>query len=258
VANAIGSNIANILLVVGLVSIFARKIVVEKTLIDLDLPLLAIATFLLVVVAYDGVITRPEAFILFANYIVYLLYIITDKKIDTDVTEEVLEPSSKGRRMIGRALRGWLPKISAKDFVLLVVGGAMLVLGANYLVESVISLSTIFNIGVAVIGISAVAIGTSLPELLVSIRAAMKGKPEIAIGNILGSNIFNIFVVIGLPGLFSAIPIDAITLLVALPAVVIATIAFIISGTSNTIYVWEGAGYVSLYIIFIAKLFNLF
>ncbi len=155
-------------------------------------------------------------------------------------------------------MRGWLPNASFKDIMLLILGGAMLAVGANYLIDSVIALSEIFNIGVAVIGISAVAIGTSLPELFVSVRAAMKGKPEIAIGNIFGSNIFNTFVVVGLPGMFVSLPLDHNALYLGLPAMVIATIIFVISGTSKTIYMWEGAGYLSLYIIFIAKLFNLF
>jgi len=86
----------------------------------------------------------------------------------------------------------------------------------------------------------------------------MKGKPEIAVGNILGSNIFNTFVVIGLPGIFHALPVEGLTLTLGLPAVVIATLIFVISGTSKTIYMWEGAGYLSLYVIFMAKLFGLF
>jgi len=259
VANGVGSNIANILLVVGVVSVFARRIIVKKDLIDLDLPLLALSMLLLVVVSFDGIITRPEAIVLFLNYIIYLLYVIFEQKTEI---EAVIDPAIEGNpiegKLIKRAMFGWLPKISFKDALLLVVGALLLLLGANYLVESVTRLSYILNIGVSVIGISAVAIGTSLPELLVSVRSAMKGKPEIAVGNILGSNIFNTFVVIGLPGIFHALPVEGLTLTLGLPAVVIATLIFVISGTSKTIYMWEGAGYLSLYVIFMAKLFGLF
>ena len=186
VANGVGSNIANILLVVGVVSVFARRIIVKKDLIDLDLPLLALSMLLLVVVSFDGIITRPEAIVLFLNYIIYLLYVIFEQKTEI---EAVIDPAIEGNpiegKLIKRAMFGWLPKISFKDALLLVVGALLLLLGANYLVESVTRLSYILNIGVSVIGISAVAIGTSLPELLVSVRSAMKGKPEIAVGNIL-------------------------------------------------------------------------
>lgn len=259
VANAVGSNVANILLVVGTVSVFARKIIVEKDLIDLDLPLLALSMILLVVVAYDMNITKGEAIILFANYVIYLMYVIFEKKGDVEaVVEPALESHPKEKRMLQKAMLGWIPRISGKDFTLLIVGALMLMVGANYLIESVTQLSIIFNIGVAVIGISAVAIGTSLPELFVSIRAAAKGKPEIAIGNIFGSNIFNTFVVVGLPGIFYHLPVDATTLTIGIPMMIIATIIYVISGTSKTIYMWEGAGYLSLYILFIAKLFDLF
>jgi cation:H+ antiporter len=259
VANAVGSNVANILLVVGFVSVYARKITVEKDLIDLDLPLLALSMIILVVVSIDSEITKPEAIILFANYVIYLLYVIFHKRSEVEaVVEPALESHPKEKRMLQKAKLGWIPRISSKDLFALVGGALLLLVGANFLIESVVELSVVFNIGVAVIGISAVAIGTSLPELFVSIRAAGKGKPEIAIGNIFGSNIFNTFVVVGLPGMFYGLPVDTATLMIGIPMMVIATIIYVISGTSKTIYIWEGAGYLSLYILFIAKLFDLF
>jgi len=184
---------------------------------------------------------------------------MSEKRSEVEaIVEPALESNPEDKQWIRRAMFGWLPRISVRDTVFLVAGGAMLALGANYLVESVIALSAILNIGVAMISISAVAIGTSLPELFVSIRASMKGKPEIAIGNIFGSNIFNTFVVVGVPGLFARLPVDSATLSLGIPALIVATLIFVISGSSKTIYVWEGAGYVSLYVLFIAKLFNLF
>ncbi len=102
------------------------------------------------------------------------------------------------------------------------------------------------------------AIGTSLPELLVSVKAALKGKAEVALGNIFGSNIFNIFVVIGLPGLFADIPIGPMTMAVAMPTLVIATILFVFSGISKRIHLQEGALFLVIYILFTAKLFSLF
>ncbi len=108
VANAIGSNVANILLVVGTVSLFARKIVVQKDLIDLDLPLLAISMLLLLVVAFDGVITQPEAVLMFVNYILYLFYILSEKRSEVEaVVEPALESNPEDKRWIKRCVGGY-------------------------------------------------------------------------------------------------------------------------------------------------------
>jgi len=114
------------------------------------------------------------------------------------------------------------------------------------------------NIGTGVIAISAVAFGTSLPELIVSIRAAMKHKVEIALGNIFGSNVFNALAVIGIPALVKNLEVDDKTFYIGVPTMALATLLFIISGISKKIYMWEGALYLMLYILFIGKLFALF
>jgi cation:H+ antiporter len=109
-----------------------------------------------------------------------------------------------------------------------------------------------------VITITAVAIGTSLPELLVSIKAAMRRQSEIALGNIFGSNIFNVLAVVGLPGIFGTLVIDEKTLTIGLPMMVLTTILFVISGISRRIHVQEGSLYLIIYAIFLAKLFGIF
>jgi cation:H+ antiporter len=121
-----------------------------------------------------------------------------------------------------------------------------------------VEISEILNIAPGIIAITAVSIGTSLPELFVSVQAALKKKSEVALGNIFGSNIFNAFVVIGLPGLFSTLTIDSQTFAVGIPTMAFATLLFVISGISRRIHIWEGAFYLSLYILFLAKLFNWF
>ena len=114
------------------------------------------------------------------------------------------------------------------------------------------------NIATGVIAITAVAVGTSLPELLVSAKAALQEKSEIALGNIFGSNVFNVLVVIGLPGLFRVLPVDSQTFTIGVPTMALATLLFVISGISRRIHMWEGAFYLSVYVLFIAKLFNWF
>ncbi|MBL7058107.1 calcium/sodium antiporter [Patescibacteria group bacterium] len=256
-ANAIGSNIANILLVVGISAIVGKKLRVSKNLIDLDIPLLAISTMLFLGVAWDRVITLPESAILITTYIIHLLYTIGHKEEETVKKIEPMKVKSKTK--YANTVKAEIvtrPKITFKDYILLIVGLAGLIIGAKYLIDSVIKLSEILNIAAGVISLAAVAFGTSLPELLVSIKAAMRGKAEMALGNIFGSNIFNILMVVGIPGLFSTLRIDEQTYVLAIPVLIATTFLFIVSGISKTIYIWEGAMYLIVYIFFMGKLFN--
>lgn len=260
-ANAVGSNIANILLIVGISAIIGRRLVVTKSLIDLDLPLLAISTVLLLGIVWDKQITFGESLLMLATYGIYLLYTILHK--DTDGAEGITEilPSRQERRkhiIVREKEKFTRPKLAVKDFMLLAVGILGLVFGAKYLIDALINLSTILNVATGVIAITAVAVGTSLPELLVSAKAAFRKKSEVALGNIFGSNVFNALVVIGLPGLFRTLSVDSQTFTIGVPVMALATFLFVISGISRRIHIWEGAFYLSVYILFIAKLFNWF
>jgi len=260
-ANAIGSNIANILLIVGVSAVIGRRLIVTKSLIDLDLPLLAISTVLLLGIVWDKQITFGESILMLVTYGVYLLYTVLHK--DTEDSGEIAEflPSRQERRKHIAAHKKeefTRPKLVAKDFILLVVGIFGLVFGAKYLIDALVNLSAILNIATGVIAITAVAVGTSLPELLVSAKAALQKKSEIALGNIFGSNVFNALVVIGLPGLFRVLPVDNQIFTIGVPTMALATLLFVISGISRRIHMWEGAFYLLVYVLFVAKLFNWF
>ncbi|MEX0933959.1 MAG: calcium/sodium antiporter [Candidatus Paceibacterota bacterium] len=250
VANAVGSNIANILLVVGLAAIIGKKLEVNKNLIDLDLPLLIIATIFFVGVVYDGEIVFIESVFLSILFIIYFLYTIFYKDTEHKEFEEgrveiIAEENPKA--LVGK-------KVGAKEYGFLLIGVIGLVVGAHFLVDSVISLAEIFNIGVGVITLAAVALGTSLPELTVSIKAAVDKKPEVALGNIFGSNAFNLLLVVGVPGLFSTLIVDNETLTLGLPVMIAATFIFLISGISRRIHIYEGAMYLAIYIFFLGTL----
>lgn len=261
-ANAIGSNIANILLIVGFSALIGRRLTVTKSLIDLDLPLLAIGTVLLLGVIWDREVTFGESLLLLATYGVYLAYTVLHR--DTEDTEEIGEilPSRQTRRKHvadhKKEREFARPKLAPKDFFFLIAGIVGLVFGAKYLIDALVKLSEILDIGTGVIAITAVAVGTSLPELLVSAKAALQKKSEIALGNIFGSNVFNALVVIGLPGIFSRLTVDSQTFAVGVPTMAFATLLFVISGISRRIHMWEGAFYLLLYVLFLAKLFNWF
>ena len=239
VANAVGSNIANILLVVGISAIVGKRLSVSKDLIDLDLPLIALSTAIFLLVAYDGSVTFFESMFLVITYVIYLGFSLIYKDDEAD---------KKVKR----------PKITPNDILMLVIGIIGLSVGARFMVDSIEALSLMLNIGAGIIAISAVAIGTSLPELIVSVKAALRKQSEVALGNIFGSNIFNVLAVVGLPGLFGTLTIDPQTIAIGLPVLLMATILFIISGISRRIHVQEGALFLMLYVIFITKLFGLF
>ncbi len=266
-ANIVGSNITNIFLIVGLSALAARVLVIRKSLIDLDAPLLAAATALFIFVAWDGVIVFSEGILLLSAFLIYLLYVVFQRR-DEILTPELTEvlpdgvefkilPSRVERRR-KKGLKKPESELNFKVIVLLVLGVIGLALGANYTVESVLEISEILNIPSALIAITAIAFGTSLPELIVSVRSALKKKYEVALGNIFGSNVFNILLVAGLPALIKPLSIDNNTFLIGLPFLVVATLLFIISGISRRIHLWEGAMYFLLYVVFIVKICALF
>lgn len=240
-ANVIGSNIFNILIVIGISAIAAKKIVLERDLINIDLPLLAsYTTLLLVTVLWDQKFTLADGLISSFAFLVYLHYAYKDREREI----EALDVKREKLRFI--VLFG------------LVLSAFFIYLGAKYTIESTLKISELTGIGTSIISLIAIAAGTSVPELIVSVRAAMKGKFEISIGNVIGSSIFNSTFVMGASSFIKPLEVSSITLTIGIPFLVLATILMVISGISRRIHNWEGAIFVLIYIIFIAKSFNLF
>jgi len=248
VGNVVGSNVANIFLVLGIAAIVGRRMKLTYELIHVDLPLLIGSAFLLAVTIWDGIFSFPEALLCIAGIILYLLYTINTKSKheNIEIKKGPNEEVKQGR------------KLDWKTLVILAVSAFFIYFGAKYTVESVIKLSEIFNIGKEIIAISAVALGTSLPELMVTIAAAKKGKPEMAVGNILGSNIFNALAVMGIPALIGTLIIPHSILTFGLPMMLIATLLYFFITHDKEVTKWEGWLLVIFYVFFIGKLFSLF
>jgi cation:H+ antiporter len=149
-------------------------------------------------------------------------------------------------------------RIHPKTLVILATSTIFIYIGARYTIEAVIKLSEFLKIGKEVIAASAIAIGTSLPEMTVSIIAARKGKPEIAIGNVLGSNIFNVFMVMGIPALFGTLIIPKNIVSFGLPILLVATFLFLFMTQDREIRSSEGWLLLIFYVFFIGKLFRLY
>lgn len=242
VANTVGSNIANILLIIGLSAIFAKGTLgATKKLIDIEIPLLLLSTFFFIGVAYDGTISLIESFFLLVGFFVYLAYSLVHKD------GEYTAPKKTAQK----------PKVTLATLFLLIIGFALLIGGAKYLIDAVLAVSALAGIPVGVITVLAVAVGTSLPELLVSIKAAVNNNPELSLGNIFGSNIFNILFIVGASGLFGTMTIDEVTFTIALPTFVATTLFLVVSGISNKIHTWEGVFFVLVYALFVVKLFGI-
>ncbi|MCK5084511.1 MAG: calcium/sodium antiporter [Candidatus Pacebacteria bacterium] len=271
-ANAVGSNIANILLVIGIASIVARKMSIKRSLINLDLPLLATATTILFFVLMDKKVSSIEGSVLLSTYLIYFFYIVSSSKErsilnhkdhelrkDKRKNKEVFTfpPTKASRNRFLKKLWTYKPRVELGVFVTLIGSAFFIYIGARYTVESIINIADNLGIETAVIAMSAVAIGTSLPELVVSVRAAMKKKYEIALGNVFGSNIFNALMVVGVPAIITDLDIDDTTFYIGMPFLIAATILYIFSGISRKIYNWEGLMYLVLYFLFLIKIFGI-
>ena len=128
--------------------------------------------------------------------------------------------------------------------------------GAKYLIESVIVIAESFGIPTGVVAISAIAVGTSLPEIIVSVTAVLKGKTDLAFGNVFGSNVFNVLLMVGLVGLFENLTVDNATYIIGLPVFIAVTVMFTISAMSKRIYIWEGMMFLVFYLFFMVQLFG--
>lgn len=256
-ASAVGSNIANIWLVVGISAIVGVRLSVSKDLINLELPLLASSTVLFLATAWDGVIVPFESMLLIVAYGAYTAYVFMHNE-ETGGIINLLQRKKEGHPVEVMSKEDLKEPLTIKDLFVFLAGALTLVVGANYLIESVVKLSGILGLATSAVTMTTVAIGTSLPELSVSVKAARRSQPDISLGNIFGSNVFNLLVVVGLPGLFSTLVVDEATATIGLAGLIAATVLFLISGISRHIHFWEGCFYILLYVMFVAKLFNIF
>lgn len=197
--NILGSNIFNIAAILGLAAIF-KPLVVKRNTTWLEIPFNLLAITVLALLCLDltigshdqNIITKSDALILLAFFIIFLVYNV---ELALKGGEESTIESNEKQISNG------------KGSVLLVLGLVGLVIGGKLIVDSAVSLASTFGMSERLIGLTIVSIGTSLPELATSVVAVRKGKVDIAVGNVIGSNIFNLFFVLGISGLINNIPV---------------------------------------------------
>lgn len=249
IGNVVGSNIANILLILGLSAVIA-PLMVQQQVVRQDVPIMigvSIVTFLF---ALNGLISTLEGFVLFGALLFYTWFLIRQSQTESkEVQQEYEQEFAPHER---KSLLGWLVNLG-----LVVVGLGLLILGARWMVDSAVEVAKWLGVDELVIGLTVVAVGTSLPELATSVVAAIKGERDIAVGNVVGSNIFNLLSVLGLSAIIMpvGIPVSQAALSFDIPVMIaVALASFPIFFTGGQIYRWEGLLFLGYYVAYTAYL----
>lgn len=233
VGNVVGSNTMNCMLIVGCAAMVA-PMTISRSTVRKDIPFAVMASILLTCIALDNYLGRIDGIILLLGFVVFMAYTLLQAK------NGQAEPQTEVRQ-----LNPWL------SVLFLVIGLAMLVAGSNIFVGSASSVAAALGISEGVIGLTVVAGGTSLPELATSVVAARKGQSAIAIGNVIGSNVFNILMILGLTAVISPLQIEGITTIDMAVMLISVILVWLFSFTRFTVERWEGALLVIGYLVYL-------
>jgi cation:H+ antiporter len=243
VGNVVGSNIFNVLFILG-ASAAITPLVVASQLIRLDVPVMIGVSLLMLLLAGDGSIGRLDAAVLFAGAVAYTAFQVWQSRRETAAVKDEYAHEYGPRR-----------SAAAVNVGLVVAGLALLVLGSRWLVSGAVAFAQALGVSELVIGLTIVAAGTSLPEVATSILAALRGERDIAVGNVVGSNIFNILAVLGLSGLVAPAGLRAADALLRfdLPVMIAVAVACLpIFASGARIARWEGALFLLYYVAYAA------
>ena len=240
VGNVVGSNIFNAMLIVGVAAMVAPMSILKST-VKKDIPFAVFASLILFQLCLNNRITRIEAFVLLIMFAVFMIYTMMGAKngMPTASEEEAKKNKSKGL---------------FKDVLYVFAGLAALIVGSNIFVDNATEIARLLGVSEAVIGLTIVAAGTSLPELATSIVAARKGQSAIAIGNVIGSNVFNILFIIGLTGVITPMQIVGLTNIDFAVMLGSMLLLWLMSFTKYTLSRWEGAVLAVLYVVYVGWL----
>lgn len=248
--NVVGSNISNVLLILG-ASAVVGGLAVQQRIIRVDVPVLIAVSIAAFVMSLDNSIGRGDGIILVAGLLVYTGWLIREAR--NERTEIVAEYTESVETLEGAAIERplWF------NVGLVVAGLVVLVVGSQLLVNSATDIAEAAGISELVIGLTVVAIGTSLPELATSILAAVRGQRDIAVGNVIGSNLFNLMSVLGLSSIVSSngIAVTDVSLRLDLPVMLAATVVLVpIFWNGFEIKRWEGFVLIAFYALYITYL----
>jgi cation:H+ antiporter len=243
--NVLGSNVANIGLILGFTSLIS-PMRVEDNILKKEVKIMLASVLLLYLQSLDGLISRVDGIILFAGIVLFTRYCIRSHKAENNEAKKNDDESEEK------------PKDSVtKSFILTLVGLFLLVAGAHLMVENAVIIAKAFGISELFIGITMVAVGTSLPELAASTAAIIQQKGDIGIGNIVGSNIFNVFLVLGAVAIVKPISVEKSLLSFEYPVMVGFSLLLYILGKRGQVFSRkDGAFLLILYVVFISILYH--
>ena len=248
VGNVVGSNIFNSLFIVGITAAIAPMAILRATVMK-DIPFALVASVILLMMCLDGRIGRIDAAVLFSLFMIFMFMTLKSAKINKQELEEENKLAEKALKSV--------PKMSpARSVVWILAGLACLIGGSTLFVEGASKLATSLGVSEAVVGLTIVAGGTSLPELATSIVSARKGSSGIAIGNVLGSNVFNILGILGVTGLICPMQLQGITDTDLSMLVISMIMIWFFSFTKYIIERWEGLILSATFIGYIAYLIS--
>ncbi len=245
--NVIGSNIFNILLILG-ISAAIIPLIVARQLVRFDVPVMIVISFLVLIFGYDGKIGRIDGIILFSGVITYTVFLIRQSRKESSAAVTAEYEVEFGEKT---------PDSLGKNILLVAVGLVGLILGSKWLVSSAIVIAQHFGVSEMVIGLTIVAAGTSMPEVATSVVAAIRGERDIAVGNVVGSNIFNILCVLGLSSIVgpAGIEVSASALRFDIPVMIAVAVACLpVFFAGYLISRWNGIAFLGFYIAYIVYL----
>ena len=229
VGNILGSNILNMFIILGL-SAAIVPIAIAPSTIKYETPFMVAVTIIMILLGLDGSLGIIDSFIFIALFVVYLVYLFKMAKKD-GTAETNKEEEEKAKKEIS------VPK----SLIFAVVGLGLIILGSNLTVDAATKIAQAIGISERFIGLTVVALGTSLPELFTSVSAARKGNADIAIGNVVGSNLFNILFVIGLSSLITPVPFASNFIFDGIVSIVAGILLYIFCANDKILKRWEGA-----------------
>jgi len=246
VANVVGSNFFNILVVLGVSSIIA-KLPVQKETIKKDTPFLILVSVLLLAFGINLKLGRLEGLVLLVLFTYFLVNTIKSAKKATENTS-----SESGESAIAVETETTSEISLPKTILISIIGIIGIVVGGDMVVDSATSIATAFGMSANLVGLTIVAVGTSLPEFVTSIVAIKKGETEIAIGNVIGSNVFNILLVLGLAAVINPIPMSMFAFIDIIFMVLITLLLYLFMKKKNSLVKGQGIILVVLYIGYMA------
>lgn len=218
VGNVVGSNILNLALIVGIAALL-MPLQVQMRLVFREAPVMVAAGLTLPLLAWDGALSRLDGALLAACFAAYLVFVVRSAR---DEPEAVVAEYAEYEELRGHAEAG----TRVRDTALMVAGMAVLVVGAQLLVHAAVFFARVAGVSDVVVGLTVVAIGTSLPELATSVVAALKNEADIALGNAVGSNVFNSLIILGVAALARPIPVDRSLFDFEVPVMIAISVAF--------------------------------